>query len=49
MISDTEECEEAGCVRPAGKKWGGRLVCKDHYDVYREQHEKQLRDLDDNY
>ncbi|MFH1439514.1 MAG: hypothetical protein ABIG89_03045 [Candidatus Woesearchaeota archaeon] len=35
--SNTEEfieCEESKCIRKASRIWGGRLVCKDHYEEY---------------
>jgi len=31
------QCEEPGCIRKATKVWGGRKVCSDHYDYYRDQ------------
>jgi S-adenosylmethionine/arginine decarboxylase-like enzyme len=31
------QCEEPGCTRKATKIWGGRKVCNDHYDYYRDQ------------
>ena len=39
------ECEEAGCSMEATKKWGGKMVCKDHYERYKEAKEKVLMDL----
>jgi S-adenosylmethionine/arginine decarboxylase-like enzyme len=34
---EEHECEEPGCSRKATKVWGGRKVCNDHYDHYREK------------
>ncbi len=31
------ECEEPRCTRKATKVWGGRKVCCDHYDEYRDK------------
>mgnify|MGYP001576491656 FL=1 len=39
-----EECQEVGCKEKAIKEWNGKKVCSDHYDMYREQHEKLSRD-----
>ena len=33
---DFVQCEEPGCTRKAVKVWGGRKVCFDHYDHYRD-------------
>lgn len=44
-----EECEEPRCQNPIFKPWGGRRVCRDHYEQYQEQHDKQLMDMRDNY
>lgn len=41
-----EECEEARCARAATKDWNGRKVCEDHYDMYRDQHDSMLKDLE---
>ena len=40
------ECREPGCKHPSTKSWNGRGVCDDHYDVYRDQHEKMLKDFE---
>jgi hypothetical protein len=42
-----EECEEPRCSRPAAKKWGGRFVCRDHYEQYLEQQDKMMMELRD--
>ena len=42
-----EECQEPDCTSPATKVWGGRKVCQDHYEQYRDQQDKiigQMRD-----
>jgi hypothetical protein len=41
------ECEEAGCSREATRKWGGKHVCEDHYERYKEAKEKMLIELQD--
>lgn len=38
------ECQEGGCRHPATREWHGRRVCSDHYDIYKEQHERLTRD-----
>jgi hypothetical protein len=42
-----EECQEPRCKSPATHDWGGRKVCQDHYEEYKEKHEQMLMDLDD--
>ena len=42
-----EECQEPRCKAAAAKVWGGRKVCQDHYDVYEEQHYKNIMDMRD--
>ena len=42
-----DECEEPRCARAATKKWGGRFVCQDHYELYREQQDKLMMELRD--
>ena len=37
------ECQEPGCSRKARKIWGGRKVCLDHYDYYRDRKSNQYR------
>ena len=44
-----DECQEPRCRNPIYKSWGGRKVCQDHYEQYREIQDKQLMDLRDNY
>ena len=44
-MEDIEECEEPRCSKPASKKWGGRKVCRDHFELYQEQQDKQLMEL----
>ncbi|MFH0701314.1 MAG: hypothetical protein V2A62_02670 [Candidatus Woesearchaeota archaeon] len=39
------ECEEPGCTREATRKWGGRKVCQDHYEHYKDAKEKMLMAL----
>ncbi len=41
------ECQEPKCTYPAVKVWGGRNVCQDHYEQYKDQQEKMLMDLND--
>ncbi len=41
------ECEEPRCVNRATKDWGGRHLCSDHFDYYREEHFKFLRENQD--
>ncbi len=45
---DYIQCEEPGCTRKAVKVWGGRKVCNDHYDHYRDQ-ELKPELYDDDY
>lgn len=40
------ECEEPSCDKRAVRVWGGRKVCQDHYDRYRDS---QYHDFDLNY
>ncbi|MFA6460655.1 MAG: hypothetical protein WCV90_00170 [Candidatus Woesearchaeota archaeon] len=41
------ECEETGCTNEATHEWGGKKVCHDHYDKYKDAKEQLLMDLDD--
>ncbi|MEK6950540.1 MAG: hypothetical protein AABX13_02345 [Nanoarchaeota archaeon] len=43
------ECQEPRCNRPATTKWGGRHVCQDHYEEYKEQQEKNIAEMRWNY
>lgn len=45
--SELIECEEPHCSTRAAKTWGGRQVCSDHFDQYRENHLKFLRENQD--
>ena len=44
---EPEECEEPRCRNPSLKSWGGRKVCRDHYEQYNEQQERVLMDMRD--
>ncbi len=41
------ECQEPHCTREATHEWGGRKVCQDHYETYKEEQDKLLMDLGD--
>ena len=41
------ECEEPRCTTVAIKGWRGRRVCQDHYDQYKEKHERDLMDMNE--
>ncbi len=41
------ECEEHGCREKATKDWGGRKVCSDHYEWYRDKEHEFLKDTYD--
>lgn len=47
MTHPIEECQEPKCNQPATKIWGGRKVCQDHYEEYKEQQEQQIMDMRD--
>jgi hypothetical protein len=40
------ECKEPGCKHDATHTWNGRALCDDHYDLYRDQYERMLKDLE---
>jgi len=42
-----EECQEPRCTHPAQKVWGGRKVCTDHYEQYKDQQDKWLNTMED--
>ena len=43
------ECEEARCNKEATRTWGGRRICQDHYEQFKEQQEKMIHDMRDAY
>ncbi|MBU1112169.1 MAG: S-adenosylmethionine decarboxylase [archaeon] len=49
ISSSTEviECQEPNCTKRATDRWGGRRVCRDHYEFYKERSDKRLMDLND--
>jgi len=42
-----EECEEPRCTKEANKVWGGRKVCRDHFESYKEAQDKMISDMRD--
>lgn len=44
-----DQCEEPRCNEHATKNWHGRKVCPDHFDMYREQQDRELADLNRMY
>ncbi|MEW5896415.1 MAG: S-adenosylmethionine decarboxylase [Nanoarchaeota archaeon] len=45
--SSFPECEEVSCTRKAARTWGGRNVCQDHYERYKELLEKDLHSMNE--
>jgi len=45
--SQVTECQEPNCIRRATKDWGGRKVCHDHYDFYRERNTQRIMEMDE--
>lgn len=43
------ECQEPGCRNEATLIWGGRKVCQDHYEQYREQQDRRIMEMRSNY
>lgn len=41
------ECQEPNCTRRATDNWGGRKVCQDHYEVYKDRKEQRIMDMDE--
>ncbi|MBU0456577.1 MAG: S-adenosylmethionine decarboxylase [Nanoarchaeota archaeon] len=41
------ECEEPNCIRKSTKVWGGRKVCQDHYEQYRDKYEKNIYSMNE--
>lgn len=42
-----EECQEPRCTHPATRTWGGRKVCQDHHDHYKEEQERMIMSMRD--
>ncbi|MBI2146761.1 hypothetical protein HYU22_05480 [Candidatus Woesearchaeota archaeon] len=47
MITSGHECEEPRCNRLAVRTWGGRQVCQDHYEEYKEEQERRIFSMRD--
>lgn len=43
----SEECEEYNCTRKATRTWGGKNICQDHYERYKELLEKDLHSMNE--
>ena len=44
-----DECEEPRCTHKVTTSWGGKKVCQDHYEQYKEDYDRiilSLRDLE---